>query len=118
MSEGLPRLPNPWIGIPVLAATVLGWFIGGAVGRVGCSGSCGPTELAFSLLGAAVGFAGTLVVAVLVVRSLAEWRALQNRNGEVSNAGLPDGEPSKGVDRTIEHRDAGTHPARPDHPEA
>ena len=74
MSE-LGRYPNPWIGIPVAVATVLGWLIGGAVARVGCDESCGGTQLAFSIIGAMVGFVGTLVVAVLVVRSVAEWRA-------------------------------------------
>lgn len=71
------RIPNPWIGIPVLVATVLGWLIGGAVGRVGCDNSCAGAELLLSALGAIVGFAGTLVIVVLAVRSLAEWQALK-----------------------------------------
>ncbi|MBT8200786.1 MAG: hypothetical protein KJO36_09730 [Acidimicrobiia bacterium] len=71
------RIPNPWIGIPVVIATVLGWLIGGAVGRVGCEGSCAGTELVLSALGAIVGFVGTLVIVVLAVRSLAEWQALK-----------------------------------------
>ncbi len=64
-----------------MLATVLGWLIGGAVGRVGCESSCVGTELALSVIGALVGFVGTLVVVVLAVRSLAEWQALK-RDGE------------------------------------
>ena len=41
------------------------------------AGECSGSELAFSIVGAIVGFVGTLVIAVLAVRSIAEWRALQ-----------------------------------------
>ena len=75
------RTPNPWIAVPVVVATVLGWLIGGAVARVGCTDGCVTSELLFSFVGAAVGFAGTLVVAVLAMRSLAEWHAL-NRDDQ------------------------------------
>lgn len=77
----LGRTPNPWIAVPVVVATTLGWLIGGAVARASCAnplaGECTSSELAFSIVGAIVGLIGTLVVAVLAVRSIAEWRALQ-----------------------------------------
>ena len=68
------RLPNPWVAIPVLAATAAGWFVGSSVARAGCRpDSCPGAEILSGLIGAAVGFAGVLIVVVLAIRSLAEW---------------------------------------------
>ena len=73
----LSSLPNPWIAVPVLVATAVGWFIGRSVALLSCpSGDSGPDEFVWGLGGALVGFVGVLVVSVLVVRSLAEWAAM------------------------------------------
>ncbi|MGI9648626.1 MAG: hypothetical protein ACR2OI_08925 [Acidimicrobiia bacterium] len=71
------RLPNPWVAVPVILATAVGWFVGSSVARVSCgTESCTADEILWGTVGALVGFAGVLVVSVLVVRSLAEWAAL------------------------------------------
>jgi cytochrome c-type biogenesis protein CcmH/NrfF len=73
-----PRtFPNPWVAIPVVVATGVGWFVGSSVARVSCRPeSCTGSEILWGVAGALLGFAGVLVVAVLAVRSLAEWTAL------------------------------------------
>lgn len=79
----LRRLPNPWIAVPVLVATAVGWFIGRSVARLSCtSGDCGTDELVWGLGGAVVGFVGVLVVSILVVRSLAEWATMGRQAGD------------------------------------
>lgn len=71
------RLPNPWVAIPVLIAAAVGWFVGSRVAGLSCgTGSCTGQQVLWGALGAIVGFTGVLVVAVLAVRSLAEWAAL------------------------------------------
>ncbi len=77
MTEPVRRYPNPWVAVPVLAATAIGWFIGARVARVTCqAASCTGDEIVWGLVGAVVGFVGVLVVSILVVRSLAEWAEL------------------------------------------
>jgi len=71
------RLPNPWVAVPVILASAVGWFVGSSVARVSCAtGNCMGSQILWGTVGALVGFAGVLVVSVLVVRSLAEWAAL------------------------------------------
>lgn len=73
----LRRFPNPWVGIPVLIGTAVGWFVGSRVAGLSCgTGGCRGQEILWGTIGALVGFVGVLVVAVLAVRSLAEWAAL------------------------------------------
>lgn len=94
MSESGPpssRLPNPWVATPVLVATAIGWFIGRSVARLSCtSGSCGSDELVWGLAGAVVGFVGVLIIAILVVRSIAEWAAMR-QEGPSGPPQQPDG---------------------------
>lgn len=76
------RLPNPWVAVPVLVATGVGWFIGRSVARISCTtGDCGTEELVWGLTGALVGFVGVLIVSILVVRSFAEWAAISRDPG-------------------------------------
>ena len=71
------RFPNPWVALPVLLATAIGWFIGARVARVTCvAASCTSDQVVWGLAGAAIGFVGVLIVSILVVRSLAEWSEL------------------------------------------
>ncbi len=68
------RYPNPWVSVPVILATAIGWFIGARVARVTCQAdSCTADQIIWGMVGALVGFVGVLIVSVLVVRSLAEW---------------------------------------------
>ncbi len=71
------RLPNPWVAVPVLVAAAVGWFVGSSVARVSCRpDGCTGQEILWGTVAALVGAVGVLVLAVLVVRSLAEWAAL------------------------------------------
>ena len=71
------RLPNPWVAVPSLLAAAIGWFVGSSVASVSCRpDSCTGDEILWGSVGAMIGFVGVLIVAVLVVRSLAEWAAL------------------------------------------
>lgn len=86
------RLPNPWVAVPVLLAAAVGWFVGSSVARVSCRpDSCTGDEILWGSVGAIVGFVGVLVVAVLVVRSLAEWAALsaQEKQARADNKEPP-----------------------------
>ena len=62
--------------VPVLAAGLVGGFIGWTVTRVACIGSfCSPvTNMGVGLLSGLVAAAGVGVVVVLADRSLREWR--------------------------------------------
>lgn len=79
------RLPNPWIAVPVVVAAAIGWFVGSRVAGLSCSGSCTGQQILWGLFGAAVGFVGVLIVAVLAVRSLAEWAALSDGSSDGPN---------------------------------
>jgi hypothetical protein len=69
------RRPNPWIAVPTVLAAAAGGFIGFFVTNASCSPASCPA--AASLVGLGVGLAsaaGVGVVAVLALRSIAEWR--------------------------------------------
>jgi len=92
------RFPSPWVAVPVLLATGVGWFVGSRVARLSCEpADCTGSEVVWGLIGAIVGFVGMLVVAVLVVRSLAEWAALsaqdKQRRAQQRQAKRDSGEP-------------------------
>lgn len=78
--------------IPVLAAGLVGGFIGWMVTRVGCVGSsCSPlTNLAIGLVSGLVAAAGVGIVVILADRSLREWREWQDgpESGADGNAPL------------------------------
>ena len=69
------KKPNPWVWLPVGFAALAGATIGWVVTRLGClpQGCLGwqVTAAALAALGAGI---GVLVVVVLAIRSLAEWR--------------------------------------------
>ena len=78
---------NPWFAIPVAAAGVAGYLIGGNVARVACAPvepgtTCDPGgwEIVFGVIGAMVSVIGVAIVLVLVIRSLAEWREQSHRH--------------------------------------
>lgn len=66
-------------------AVVLGGLSGAAIGfglvGIECQGDCGTPEGAGALLGGLLGAGGVAVVAVLVLRAMAEWKAGGIRRG-------------------------------------
>lgn len=59
----------------VLLCGTLGALIGWGLVDTGCDGDCGGALAVGALVGGAGAAAGTSVVAVLVLRAMAEWRA-------------------------------------------
>ena len=88
-----PTAPNPGVAssLPSTTARVLaflailvgglcGGLIGYAVTDLQCTSGCGGAKAAIgALVGALVAAGGVAVVAVLVLRAMAEWRTIQNR---------------------------------------
>jgi hypothetical protein len=59
----------------VIVAGVFGGIIGFGLADIGCTGDdCGSARLLGTLIGAVVGAVGVGVVAVLVLRAMAEWK--------------------------------------------
>ncbi len=76
------RPPNPWVAIPVLGATIAGAVVGFQVTRVSCAPeSCLGAAAGIAILSALVAFFGVGTVVVLAVRSLAEWREMEEGRG-------------------------------------
>ncbi len=74
------RRPSIWVTIPVLLGTVAGGLVGYLVTQVSCApGTCTPAAVGIGLVSAVAAFLGIGTVVVLAVRSLAEWRELQDR---------------------------------------
>ena len=59
-------------------AVVVGGLSAAAIGfglvRIDCTGDCGTAEGIGAIVGGLVGAAGVAIVAVLVLRAVAEWR--------------------------------------------
>jgi hypothetical protein len=60
--------------LSVVVAGIFGGIIGYGLVDVGCTGSCETPKLAATLGGAMVAAGGVGVVAVLVLRAMAEWK--------------------------------------------
>jgi len=60
--------------LSVVIAGLFGGVIGFGLADVGCTGSCESSKLLGTLLGSAIGAGGVGVVAVLVLRAMAEWK--------------------------------------------
>ena len=58
----------------VVVAGVFGGVIGFGLADIGCTGDCTTARLIGTLVGAVVGAAGVGIVAVLVLRAMAEWK--------------------------------------------
>lgn len=92
--------PAPESSLPSTAARVLafasillggacGGLIGWAITDLQCEGSCtAPTGIG-TIVGAAIGAGGVAVIAVLGLRAMAEWKAIerQRRQGVAPDAG-------------------------------
>ena len=74
------RLPNPWVTVPVVLATLAGGLVGYLVTEASCSGRCAVPAVLIGLgVAIAVGL-GVGIVVVLAVRSMREWREFQERD--------------------------------------
>jgi len=80
VSERFDTGPGPPRGAFLLAYAgvvltgLLGAVIGYGVSDVGCTGDCGTATAVGAIVGAIIGAVGSGVVAVLVLRAVAEWR--------------------------------------------
>lgn len=78
--EEPPRPAGPsrssfWFAyVGVLLAGALGGLLGYGLVDTGCHGSCGTPKAVGTLTGATLAAIGCGVVAVLVLRAMAEWR--------------------------------------------
>jgi hypothetical protein len=59
----------------VVVAGLFGGIIGYGLADVGCTGDCQGEKLLGTLLGSTAAAAGVGIVAVLVLRAMAEWRS-------------------------------------------
>jgi len=58
----------------VVVAGVFGGIIGFGLADIGCTGNCDGARVAGTVIGAIVGAVGVGIVAILVLRAMAEWR--------------------------------------------
>jgi hypothetical protein len=61
--------------VAVVVAGLSGAAIGFGLVDIGCSGDCGTLSGLGALVGALVAAGGVAIVAVLLLRSMAEWKA-------------------------------------------
>jgi hypothetical protein len=61
--------------VAVVVAGLSGAAIGFGLVDIGCSGDCGTVSGLAALFGGLVGAGGVAIVAVLLLRSMAEWKA-------------------------------------------
>ncbi len=73
-----PALPSRAAYLLAFAAVVVSGLLGGTIGYglvdVSCEGGCGTAALTGALIGAVAGAVGVGVIAVLVLRAMAEWK--------------------------------------------
>jgi hypothetical protein len=60
--------------LSVVVAGIFGGIIGYGLVDVGCTGSCQAPKLAGTIAGAMIAAGGVGIVAVLVLRAMAEWK--------------------------------------------
>lgn len=100
-----PREQRPLSALPSTRARALAFLaivVGGASGaliavslvRLQCRGECTAVAGVALVVGAGLGAAGVAVVAVLVLRAMAEWRRMAGARPGVG--GEPDGGPGGG----------------------
>jgi hypothetical protein len=76
--EAPPTMPTRGAFLLSFAAVVFAGIFGGVIGYglvdVGCTGDCGDARIFGTVIGALGGAVGVGVVAVLVLRAMAEWK--------------------------------------------
>ena len=65
--------------VSVVLAGVFGGIIGYGLADVGCTGNCEGSKLLGTVIGSTVAAGGVGIVAVLVLRAMAEWRVKTRR---------------------------------------
>ena len=84
MPDPLPDASPPtWARVVAVASIVFGGVAGGLIGwsivDLQCTGDCDLTAALVGVGGALFGAIGVAVVAVLTLRAMAEWRAIEAR---------------------------------------
>jgi hypothetical protein len=73
-----PQMPSRTAFLLAFTAVVVAGLFGGIIGYgladVGCTGDCEGTKLIGTLLGSTIAAGGVGIVAVLVLRAMAEWK--------------------------------------------
>jgi hypothetical protein len=98
--DDLPPPPEPPPTLPgrgayllafsgVVLAGIFGGIIGWGVTDIGCEGDCAVATAAGTIIGAIVGAGGVAIVAVLVLRAMAEWDRHQQQVRESPANGTP-----------------------------
>lgn len=72
----------------ILIAGAAGGLIGWSVFDLQCSGDCGTSAALAGVFGAVACAIGVAVVAVLTLRAMSEWRAIENRDRARRERGL------------------------------
>jgi hypothetical protein len=73
----------------ILIAGAAGGLIGWSVMDLQCDGDCAGGAALAGVIGAIVCAVGVAVVAVLTLRAMSEWRAIENRDRARRERGLP-----------------------------
>ncbi len=84
-NSALPDAAPPvWARIVAALSILIGGACGGLIGwsvvDLQCTGDCGTTAALSGVVGAIAGAIGVAVVAVLTLRAMAEWKAIENRD--------------------------------------
>jgi hypothetical protein len=92
-AEPPPTLPGTGAYVLAFLGVVLAGVFGGIIGwgitDIGCTGNCGASTAIGAVVGALVGAGGVAIVAVLVLRAMAEW----NRQQQLKRGTPPDAPP-------------------------
>ncbi|NNC80855.1 MAG: hypothetical protein HKN94_11980 [Acidimicrobiales bacterium] len=84
--------PPVWARVAAVLAIVIGGVAGGLIGwsvfDLQCTDGCATTAAIGGIVGALSGAIGLAVVAVLSLRAMAEWKAIENRDRARRERGL------------------------------
>ena len=73
-----PTMPSRTAFLTAFASVIVAGFFGGVIGYgladIDCTRNCAGSRLLATVVGAVIGAAGVGIVAVLVLRAMAEWR--------------------------------------------
>lgn len=76
--EAPPTMPSRTAFLLAFGSVVVAGFFGGVIGYgladIDCTGSCAGSRLLSTVIGAVIAAGGVGIVAVLVLRAMAEWR--------------------------------------------
>jgi len=85
----------------IVFAGVCGGLIGWAVTDLQCSGDCGANQGLGALAGALIGAVGVAIVAVLALRAMAEWSAIERQRRQGVAPDALDARPTAGRGRRV-----------------